>query len=102
MLLLSGKVTVNAAPEIWIELVTSDQPVEGAKVVVVINFKAAPLNGHCNRRLELSIEALIEREAPIPPTASATGKTLPLASKNDAVLKPASLTPLAAWYSAPQ
>src|SRR5450759_4899977 len=99
---MSGKVTVNTAPVVSVEFVTDDHTIWDARLVEVISFKAAPLNGHCNRRFEPLREVLIKSGAAIPPTASATGRTLPPASKNDAVLKPASLTPLTAWYSVPQ
>jgi hypothetical protein len=85
-LLPIGKVTVNTVPVVWIESVTNDHIADGPKLVEIISFEAAPLNGHCRRKWEPSKKGLIKRGAPIPPTASATGKTLPLKSKNDDVL----------------
>jgi hypothetical protein len=82
----TGKVTVNTAPVVWTGLGTDDQEVEGAKIVEVVNIEAAPLNGHCNRKFDPVREGFMKSGAAMPPTASATGRTLPPTAKNDAVL----------------
>ena len=55
-------------------------------LVLLINVEPAPLKGQCTTRLVPLNEVLMNRGAAIPPTASATGRVLPLKSKNEEVL----------------
>src|SRR5436190_15124351 len=88
-------------PVVWISFVKVSHSANGDRSVVTPKEEPAPLSGQPRSRDVPFNRALSLRGATIWPHASTTGNTLPVASKNEVVLKPASLTPTTCWYSAP-
>src|SRR5271169_799773 len=78
VLFVMGRITVKIVPLVVTIFVTGDHTTAGDRFVATISFEAAPLNGHCSLRFWATVDALMINGAPMPPMASAPGRTFPV------------------------